>query len=69
VRSRISRASVSILAADTVTYRGALVFDRGIDTHGYAIPATSTVMLAGEGIQYPPPSPGTGAETAEQLLA
>jgi hypothetical protein len=62
VRSRVSRASVSILAADTVTYRGALIFDRGIDTSGYAIPGTSTVSPPAGGIEYPaPPAAAIGS--------
>jgi hypothetical protein len=69
VRSRISRASVSTLAAASVTYRGALIFDRGIDTHGYAIPATPIAALAAEGLQYPQPALETAGEAAEQLLA
>jgi hypothetical protein len=69
VRSRVSRASVSILAADAITYRGALIFDRGIDTHGYAIPQTVASALPAEGIEYPPQAAATIADGAEPLLA
>jgi hypothetical protein len=53
VRSRVSRACVSELTSDAVTYRGALIFDRGIDVHGYAVPAAPAAMAIGGGTDYP----------------
>jgi hypothetical protein len=69
VRSRIARASVSMLAVDAVTYRGALIFDRGIDTHGYAIPQVAPAALVAEGIEYPHDAADATARSAESLLA
>lgn len=55
VRSRVTRAYVSSLRGDLVTYRSALVFDRPIDTRvgGYAIPSLSDGLVGTPGNAYP----------------
>ena len=43
VRSRVVRAHVAALQADVICYRGALAFDRSIDTRarGYDVPSSA----------------------------
>ena len=53
VRSRVVRAWVSALGGDRLSYRGALVFDRPVDT-GYAVPAPPTAAAEAAGTHYPP---------------
>ena len=55
VRSRVTRAYVSALEADAIRYRGALAFDRVVDTSaiGYAIPDALIAVTEPEGIDYP----------------
>jgi hypothetical protein len=55
VRSRVTRAYVSSLTADVICYRGALAFDRIVDTSaiGYAIPDALMAVTEPEGIDYP----------------
>lgn len=55
VRSRIIRAYVFELEADVVRYRGALAFERTIDTTmvGYGIPGGSVGIADPPGIGYP----------------
>ena len=55
VRSRVIRAYVCHVEAASVRYRGALVFDRAIDTSaaGYAIPDILAAAAAAEGSPYP----------------
>ena len=55
VRSRVTRAYVSSLAADVIRYRGALAFDHVVDTSaiGYAIPDALIAVTESEGIDYP----------------
>jgi hypothetical protein len=55
VRSRVTRAYVSALEADAIRYRGALAFDRVVDTSaiGYAIPDVLIAVGEPEGIDYP----------------
>ena len=56
VRSRIVRAFVSNLRADSVSYHGALAFDRLVDVAaaGYAIPEVLLDAISGSGSPYPP---------------
>jgi hypothetical protein len=58
VRSRVARCFVAALQPDAVWYRGALAFDRHVDTapNGYAFPDASSPGLAAEGHDYPPPT-------------
>ena len=55
VRSQVVRAYVVELTADAVKYRGALAFDRDIDTSvvGYAIPAAIARIADDPGNGYP----------------
>jgi hypothetical protein len=52
VRSRVVRAWVSALASDCVRYRGALAFERPIDT-GYPLPSGAAVPPDAAGSRYP----------------
>ena len=56
VRSRVTRAWVWALDADLVRYRGALAFDRIVDTTaiGYAIPSALVAAADASGSSYPP---------------
>jgi hypothetical protein len=55
VRSRVTRAYVWMLTADAVRYRGALAFDRAVDTTaiGYAVPEALVASVASAGSSYP----------------
>ena len=55
VRSRVVRAYVCHVQADMVRYRGAVAFDRAIETRapGYAIPDILAAIPAIEGTAYP----------------
>jgi len=55
VRSRITRAYVSALEAEAIRYRGALAFDRVVDTSaiGYSIPDALSAAPERAGIDYP----------------
>lgn len=55
VRSRIVRAFVVHLEAERILYRGALAFDRTLDTAppGYAIPSLVAASVPSQGIAYP----------------
>ncbi len=55
VRSRVVRAYVCHIAADVVRYRGALMFDRRVDTSaaGYAVPGGGTASPGQVGTGYP----------------
>jgi hypothetical protein len=53
VRSRVARCQVARLDADAVGYRGALVFERPVDTSGYSVPDAARSMLAAAGALYP----------------
>lgn len=52
VRSRVVRAWVSALASDCVQYRGALAFERAVDT-GYPVPVPERMSTEGAGSGYP----------------
>jgi hypothetical protein len=55
VRSRVTRAWVWALEADLVRYRGALAFDRIVDTTaiGYVIPSVLVAAADASGSGYP----------------
>jgi hypothetical protein len=55
VRSRVTRAFVCHLAADTVVYRAALAFDYAVDVRadGYALPSASLTSPIVTGTDYP----------------
>jgi len=56
VRSRVVRAYVAGLQSNAVRYRGALAFDRSIDTSrsaGYAMPSPAPANREEEGSDYP----------------
>jgi hypothetical protein len=59
VRSRIVRAYVCLVQPDLVRYRGALAFDRAVDTTatGYAIPDALLDAASAPGSAYPDPPP------------
>jgi hypothetical protein len=71
VRSRVVRAFVCQLEADVVCYRGAIAFERAIDTSavGYAIPAVLADAPAAEGSAYPVVSIGINTPREERLSA
>jgi hypothetical protein len=52
VRSRVVRAWVSALRGDCVQYRGALAFERAVDT-GYPLPAPPAAVPDAAGTRYP----------------
>ena len=56
VRSRVVRAYVAVLLSNAVRYRGALAFERPIDTSdaaGYAMPSRAAAGGDGQGSDYP----------------
>ena len=62
VRSRVVRCWVALLQSDAVSYRGALAFDRVVDTapNGYGFPDAGRAAVATQGSDYPlRPSPAT----------
>jgi hypothetical protein len=71
VRSRVVRAYVCYLQADMVRYRGAIVFDRAIDTSavGYAVPEVLATTSAVEGSAYPDAPPGSAVHGDDRLSA
>lgn len=71
VRSRVTRAYVSGLEADVVHYRGALAFDRVVDTGaiGYAIPAPLIGSADTPGIDYPSVMTSSVASLEDRLSA
>jgi hypothetical protein len=62
VRSRIVRACVCHVTSDVVRYRGALAFDRNVDTAdtGNGIPAPFSVPMTSAGNPYPDVVAATG---------
>ena len=52
VRSRVARCCVHAVAADAVRYRGALAFDRRVET-GYAVPDAVAMSGGPSGADYP----------------
>jgi hypothetical protein len=71
VRSRVVRCWIAALDAASVWYRGALAFDRHLDTAapGYAIPQPAHALADAEGPDYPLSSRVESAATAERLCA
>ncbi len=71
VRSRVTRAYVTALEADAIRYRGALAFDRVVDTSaiGYVIPDVLIAVPEPEGIDYPILNPHTIAGLEDRLSA
>lgn len=71
VRSRVARAYVSRLDADTIQYRAALAFDRALDVRveGYVMPALCLGAGVAEGSRYPAESLSTDIEFRERLSA
>jgi hypothetical protein len=56
VRSRVVRAHVAGLQANAIRYRGALAFERTVDTSsgdGYAMPLEVLANIAPPGTDYP----------------
>ena len=71
VRSRVIRAYVAELRADLVRYRGALAFDRLIDTAapGYAVPGPATRNADISGTTYPAGADFNDASDPRQRLS
>ncbi len=72
VRSRVVRAYVAGLQSNTVCYRGALAFDRPIDTSrsaGYAMPLRVPAAREGQGSDYPVIAPSPIAPNEHRLTA
>ena len=71
VRSRVVRCWIAALDAGVVCYRGALAFDRPLDTaaRGYAIPQQADVFSAAEGPHYPSTSMLQSEAPVERLCA
>ena len=60
VRSRVVRAYVWDLRPDRISYRGALAFDRAVDTTaGYPIPGVSAAAGLPKGTAYPDSAPAS----------
>jgi hypothetical protein len=68
VRSRVVRCWVAVLQPDVVGYRGALTFERHVDTapNGYAFPDAPGAGVEGEGSLYPPLAPSAVPAGAER---
>jgi hypothetical protein len=72
VRSRVVRAYVAGVQSDAVRYRGALSFDRLIDTSavsGYAMPSLGVTDSGSEGTQYPRIISTPSAPSAHRMTA
>jgi hypothetical protein len=71
VRSRVTRAYVCTLTADTICYRGALAFERIVDTAalGYAMPEPLVASVSSAGTSYPPMSLETTSPLEDRLSA
>ena len=71
VRSRVVRAYVCHVQADSVRYRGALAFERAIDTSaaGYAVPGILAPAPAPLGTAYPLPVVASETTSDERLSA
>ncbi len=71
VRSRIARARVSQLAADTVLYQAALAFDHAIEVGiaGYALPSAILSAPRDAGTAYPNPAVEADITFVERLSA
>jgi hypothetical protein len=72
VRSRVVRAFVVSVRADAVRYRGALAFDRSIDTSlrpGYPMPSDRRATGDGQGSAYPRATAATLPSVDHRLSA
>ena len=71
VRSRVVRCWITALDAGAVCYRGALAFDRHVDTAppGYAIPQAPHAVPDAEGPDYPSSARLDSPAPAEPLCA
>ena len=71
VRSRVARAFVWRLAADSVTYRAALAFDRAVEVcaDGYVMPVAALPAEIPPGSAYPHRSVAGDIEFTERLSA
>ena len=70
-RSRVVRAYVHHLERDVIHYRGAISFDRPVDSRifGYSLPAILAAPEPGEGSGYPDSTSTLAAVSAERLPA
>ena len=72
VRSRVVRAHVSHVEAELIRYRGALAFDRAIDSAlaGYSVPGILVAASPPQGNGYPdqPLTPAPGAPEYTSVL-
>ena len=72
VRSRVVRAYVAELQSTAVRSRGALAFDRAIDTSrasGYALPSLVAVNRQAEGSDYPASASSAIASNEHRMTA
>lgn len=70
VRSRVVRAYVSHVTGDLVRYRGALAFERQVDTAGgYDLPASAPTARAILGTDYPSGVAAGSSRCDERLTA
>ena len=71
VRSRVVRCWIAALDAGAVLYRGALAFDRHVDTAapGYAIPRPTHASADAEGPDYPSSGGLESPAPAQRLCA
>lgn len=71
VRSRVARAYVCHLESDAIRYRGALAFERSVDTApiGYAIPEVLAAASPAPGSPYPDPTSEAARDVSERLSA
>lgn len=71
VRSRVVRAYVCHLEAELIRYRGALAFERAVDTActGYVIPDVLAPAPAAAGKAYPDPEGSTASTANTHALA
>ena len=69
VRSRVVRASVCHVTAECIRYRGALAFDRIVDTTtvGYAVPEARGASLGAPGKAYPDHGVAVAASSGQAL--
>jgi hypothetical protein len=71
IRSRVARCWVAALQPDGVLYRGALAFDRHVDTAcaGYTLPAAAPGSSDPQGPDYPRATADASTPGAEALAA
>lgn len=71
VRSRVVRAYVCHVAADVVRYRGAIAFERPVDTAvaGYALPEVLSPVAPAQGSGYPDITPAEPVAAGERRTA